>query len=66
MALYKCSLPEDGSFDKTIESLTVNNGFLGFVCFDTKESFMLDNYCHNQPILAFAKGDKVRKECLYR
>jgi len=58
MVLYKCSLPEDGSFDKTIEALTVDNGFRGYLCSDIIDSLVFE-YCHAKTLLPSAKGDQV-------
>jgi len=60
MVLFKCSLPEDGSFDETMNSLTESNSNQGYLCSDKEEHAFVLEYCHQQPLLAFAKGDKVR------
>jgi len=60
LSLYKCTLPEDGSYDKDIETLVVhnNNGARGSLCKDMKDKPVY-KYCHSQPILASPKDGQV-------
>jgi len=60
MVLYKCLLPEDGRFDKTIESLSVASGFRGSPCSDLGEIPLLFQYCRVDALVTFPKGEKVR------
>jgi len=61
MVLYKCLLPEDGSFDKTMESLSEasNNGFRGSPCSELGEIPLLFQFCREDAVVTFPKGEKV-------
>jgi len=59
MVLYKCLLPEDGSFDETIESVSGANRLHGSLCSDLRDIPLLLQYCHEEAFIGFPKGNQV-------
>jgi len=58
MVAYICSLPDDGSLDKTIEPLTVDSGFRGNN-FELIENPLLFDSCRKLVLASFHKGNEV-------
>jgi len=60
MSLFKCSLPEDESYDKDIEALMVpnENGIHGYPCSYIK-SKPVHKLCYQESIFASSKDGQV-------
>jgi len=61
MVIFKCYFPEDGSLDKTLESLTTeNNGSRGYELSEIQQKWPpIYEDCHSLQLVGFAKGSQV-------